>query len=203
MKIICIGRNYIEHIKELGNSIPTEPLFFLKPETAIQPKGHPFFIPYFSNDIHYEVELVIKISKTGKHIENKFSHKYYSQIGLGIDFTARDIQQHCRENGLPWEKAKGFDGSAQISPIFINKEDLDLGNINFSLNKNAKQVQFGNSSDMLFNFDTIIEYISKYITLKIGDLIYTGTPSGVGRVVEGDYLNGFIEDKEMLKVTIK
>ena len=203
MKIICIGRNYIEHIKELGNSIPIEPLFFLKPETAIQPKGHPFFIPHFSNDIQYEVELVIKISKTGKHIENKFSHKYYSQIGLGIDFTARDIQQHCRENGLPREKAKGFDGSAQISPIFINKKDLDLGKINFSLNKNDKQVQFGNSSDMLFNFDTIIEYISKYITLKIGDLIYTGTPSGVGRVVEGDYLNGYIEDKEMLKVTIK
>ena len=203
MKIICIGRNYIEHIKELGNSIPIEPLFFLKPETAIQPKGHPFFIPYFSNDIHYEVELVIKISKTGKHIENKFSHKYYSQIGLGIDFTARDIQQECKENGLPWEKAKGFDGSAQISRIFINKSNLDLNNLPFSLFKNSKQVQKGNSKNMCYKFDAIISYISKFYTLKIGDLIYTGTPEGVGPVKSGDELRGFIAEQEMFKVLIK
>ncbi|MBT4882192.1 MAG: 2-hydroxyhepta-2,4-diene-1,7-dioate isomerase, partial [Flavobacteriales bacterium] len=136
MKIICIGRNYVNHAKELGNAIPIEPLFFLKPDTAIQPKGHPFFIPHFSDDIHYEVELVIRINKTGKHIEEQFAHKYYSQIGLGIDFTARDVQQECKAKGLPWEKAKGFDGSAQISRTFIDKSDLDLNNITFSLKKN-------------------------------------------------------------------
>ena len=150
MKILCIGRNYAKHAQELGNTVPTEPLFFLKPETAIQPKGHPFFIPHFSNDIHYEVELVVKINKTGKHIEEKFAHKYYSEIGLGIDFTARDIQQECKAKGLPWEKAKGFDGSAQISSTFIEKSDLELDNIPFSLNKNGKQVQLGNSSEMIF-----------------------------------------------------
>ncbi|MDG1427053.1 MAG: fumarylacetoacetate hydrolase family protein, partial [Flavobacteriales bacterium] len=182
MKIICIGRNYINHAKELGNSVPNEPLFFLKPETAIQPKRHPFFIPHFSNDIHYEVELVIKIDKSGKHIEEKFAHKYYSQIGLGIDFTARDIQNHCKENGLPWEKAKGFDGSAQISHVFINKNDIENKNILFHLSKNGTTVQNGNSSDMIFSFDKIIEHISKFYTLKIGDLIFTGTPEGVGNV---------------------
>jgi len=182
MKIICIGRNYVNHAKELGNAIPSEPLFFLKPDTAIQPKGHPFFIPHFSNDIHYEVELVVKINKTGKHIEEQFAHKYYSQIGLGIDFTARDIQQGCKAKGLPWEKAKGFDGSAQISRTFIDKSELELNNINFSLERNGEQVQLGNSKDMCFNFDAIIAYISKFYTLKIGDLIYTGTPEGVGPV---------------------
>ena len=182
MKIICIGRNYVNHAKELGNAIPSEPLFFLKPDTAIQPKGHPFFIPFFSNDIHYEVELVLRINKTGKHIKEHFAHTYYSQIGLGIDFTARDIQQECKAKGLPWEKAKGFDGSAQISRTFINKSDLDLNNITFSLQKNDEQVQIGNSKDMCFNFDAIIAYISKFYTLKIGDLLYTGTPEGVGSV---------------------
>ena len=192
MKILCIGRNYAKHAQELGNSVPTEPLFFLKPETAIQPKGHPFFIPHFSNDIHYEVELVVKINKTGKHIEEKFAHKYYSEIGLGIDFTARDIQQECKAKGLPWEKAKGFDGSAQISSTFIEKSDLELDNITFSLNKNGKQVQLGNSSEMIFKFDKIIAYLSKFYSLKIGDLIFTGTPEGVGKVEKGDLLNGFI-----------
>ena len=203
MKIICIGRNYINHAKELGNSVPKEPLFFLKPETAIQPKRHPFFIPHFSNDINYEVELVIKIDKSGKHIEEKYAHKYYSQIGLGIDFTARDIQNHCKENGLPWEKAKGFDGSAQISHVFINKNDLDSMNILFHLTKNGTTVQTGNSSDMIFSFDKIIEHISKFYTLKIGDLIYTGTPEGVGDVKAGDQLVGYIHNKEMLKVNVK
>ncbi|MFQ3332394.1 MAG: acylpyruvate hydrolase [Thalassomonas sp.] len=203
MKIICIGRNYVNHAKELGNAIASEPLFFLKPDTAIQPKGHPFFIPFFSNDIHYEVELVVRINKTGKHIKERFAHTYYSQIGLGIDFTARDIQQECKAKGLPWEKAKGFDGSAQISRTFIDKSDLDLENITFSLKKNDKQVQLGNSKDMCFNFDTIITHISKFYTLKIGDLIYTGTPEGVGQVKAGDKLNGFIGEQEMFKVVIK
>ncbi len=203
MKILCIGRNYAKHAQELGNTVPTEPLFFLKPETAIQPKGHPFFIPHFSNDIHYEVELVVKINKTGKHIEEKFAHKYYSEIGLGIDFTARDIQQECKAKGLPWEKAKGFDGSAQISSTFIEKSDLELDNIPFSLNKNGKQVQLGNSSEMIFKFDKIIAYLSKFYSLKIGDLIFTGTPEGVGKVEKGDFLNGFIGEQEMFKVLIK
>ena len=203
MKILCIGRNYAKHAQELGNTLPTEPLFFLKPETAIQPKGHPFFIPQFSNDIHYEVELVVKINKTGKHIEEKFAHKYYSEIGLGIDFTARDIQQECKAKGLPWEKAKGFDGSAQISSTFIEKSDLELDNITFSLNKNGKQVQLGNSSEMIFKFDKIIAYLSKFYSLKIGDLIFTGTPEGVGKVEKGDFLNGFIGEQEMFKVLIK
>ncbi|MDG1933570.1 MAG: fumarylacetoacetate hydrolase family protein [Flavobacteriales bacterium] len=203
MKIICIGRNYVNHAKELGNDMPSEPLFFLKPDTAIQPKGHPFFIPNFSNDIHYEVELVIRINKTGKYIEEKFAHTYYSQIGLGIDFTARDVQEKCKAKGLPWEKAKGFDGSAQISRNFIDKSDLNLNNISFSLQKNGEQVQLGNSKEMCFNFDAIITYISKFYTLKIGDLIYTGTPEGVGPVVAGDKLKGFIGEKEMFKVVIK
>ena len=203
MKILCIGRNYAKHAQELGNTLPTEPLFFLKPETAIQPKGHPFFIPHFSNDIHFEVELVVKINKTGKHIEEKFAHKYYSEIGLGIDFTARDIQQECKAKGLPWEKAKGFDGSAQISNTFIEKSDLELDNITFSLNKNGKQVQLGNSSEMIFKFDKIIAYLSKFYSLKIGDLIFTGTPEGVCKVEKGDLLNGFIGEQEMFKVLIK
>ena len=203
MKIICIGRNYKNHAKELGNTVPKEPLFFLKPDTAIQPKGHPFFIPNFSDNIHYEVELVVKIDKAGKHIEEKFSHKYYSQIGLGIDFTARDIQEECKAKGFPWEKAKGFDGSAQISKIFIDKSKLDLNNISFSLEKNGEIVQKGNSADMIFHFDTIISYLSKFYSLKVGDLIYTGTPEGVGKVLTGDTLKGFIADKEMVKVEIK
>ena len=203
MKIICIGRNYVNHAKELGNQIPSEPLFFLKPETAIQPKGHPFFIPDFSNNIHYEVELVVKIDRTGKNIEKKYAYKYYNEIGLGIDFTARNIQDDCKAKGLPWEKAKGFDGAAQISRTFINKSELDLNDISFRLEKNGEQVQVGNSKDMLFSFDAIIAHISKFYTLKIGDLIYTGTPEGVGKVEEGETLKGFIGDKEMFKVAVK
>ena len=203
MKIICIGRNYVNHAKELGNAIPTQPIFFLKPATAIQPKGHPFFIPHFSNDIHYEVELVIKINKAGKHIEERFAHKYYDQIGLGIDFTARDIQEECKAKGLPWEKAKGFDGSAQISRNFIDKAELALNDITFSLEKNGEQVQLGNSKNMLFSFDKIITHISKFYTLQIGDLIYTGTPEGVGPVKASDKLQGFIAEKEMFTVIVK
>ena len=203
MKIICIGRNYLDHAKELGNKIPTSPLFFLKPDTAIQPKGHPFFIPDFSNNIHFEVELVVKISKNGKNIDEKFAHKYYDEIGIGIDFTARDIQEDCKKNGLPWEKAKGFDGSAQISNEFINKKSLKLEDIHFSLNLNNSLTQKGNSKNMIFSFDQIISYISKYYTLRAGDLIYTGTPSGVGKVEIGDSLSCFINGREMLKVNIK
>ena len=193
----------MEHANELGNTISKEPLFFLKPETAIQPKSHPFFIPFFSNEIHYEVELVIRINKTGKHIDSKYANKYYSQIGLGIDFTARDIQKIAKEKGLPWEKAKGFDGSAQISRTFIDKSELELNNISFHLEKNDNVVQSGNSKDMQFSFDQIVAYVSRFYTLKIGDLIYTGTPAGVGPVEAGDFLRGYIGDKEMLKVVVK
>ena len=203
MKIICIGRNYHDHINELKNKITKEPLFFLKPDTAIQPKGHPFFIPDFSNNIHYEVELVIKISKNGKNINEQFSHKYYEEIGLGIDFTARDIQQKCKELGHPWEKAKGFDGSAQISHKFMNKNDLDLKNINFKLEKNQQRVQNGNSKDMIYSFDYIISYVSRFYTLRAGDLIYTGTPAGVGKVEIGDKLVGYLNEEKFLSVNIK
>ena len=203
MKIICIGRNYLEHAKELGNNIPKEPLFFLKPDSAIQPKGHPFFIPDFSDNIHYEIELVLKICKNGKNINEKFAHTYYKEIGLGIDFTARDLQDKCKKLGLPWEIAKGFDGSAQISNSFINKKNLDINNINFHLKLNNNLVQSGNSKDLIFSFDKIISYISKFYTLKTGDLIYTGTPAGVGKVNIGDKLSGFINDTEKLTVDIK
>ena len=203
MKIICIGRNYANHAKELGNDTPKQPLFFLKPETAIQPKGHPFFIPDFSNEIHYEVELVVRIDKIGKNIDEKFAPKYYSKIGLGIDFTARDIQEECKKKGWPWEKAKGFDGSVQISKTFINKSELDFNNISFSLQKNGKEVQKGNSKDMLFSINSLITYLSQFYTLKIGDLIYTGTPEGVGKVEKGDVLKGFIGAQEMFKVLVK
>ena len=203
MKIICIGRNYHDHISELKNKITNEPLFFLKPDTAIQPKGHPFFIPDFSNNIHFEVELVIKVSKNGKNINEQFSHKYYEEIGLGIDFTARDIQNQCKELGHPWEKAKGFDGSAQISHKFINKNDLDLNNICFKLERNKQIVQNGNSKDMIYSFDYIISYVSKFYTLRAGDLIYTGTPAGVNRVEIGDKLIGYLEEEKILSVNIK
>lgn len=203
MKIICIGRNYSEHAKELGNETPKEPVFFLKPDTAISPKGHPFFIPDFSKNIQHEVELVVRINRLGKHIEEKFAHKYYDQIGLGIDFTARDIQEVIKEKGLPWEKAKGFDGSAVISRTFLHKENLNLNDINFSLKKNGSIVQSGNTKQMMFTIDQIIAYISRFYTLKIGDLIYTGTPAGVGKVEVGDLLEGYIEDEKMFEVKVR
>ena len=203
MKIICIGRNYYEHAKELGNETPKEPVFFMKPDTAISPKGHPFFIPEFSKNVQYEVELVIRINRLGKYIEEKFANKYYEQIGLGIDFTARDIQQEVKEKGLPWEKAKGFDGSAVISRKYIDKKEIELADLNFSLKKNGEIVQSGNTQQMLFKIDQIIAYVSQFYTLKIGDLIYTGTPAGVGKVNPGDFLEGFIEEQKMFEVKVR
>ena len=203
MKIICIGRNYSEHAKELGNEAPKEPVFFLKPDTAISPKGHPFFIPDFSSNVQHEVELVVRINRLGKHIKEEFAHKYYDQIGLGIDFTARDIQEELKTKGLPWEKAKGFDGSAVICREYLNKKDLNLVDLNFSLKKNNQVVQSGSTLQMLFNIDQIISYISEFYTLKIGDLIYTGTPSGVSQVQNGDLLEGFIEEQKMFEVKVR
>jgi 2-keto-4-pentenoate hydratase/2-oxohepta-3-ene-1,7-dioic acid hydratase in catechol pathway len=203
MKIICIGRNYSDHINELGNEKPIEPVFFLKPDTAISPKGHPFIIPEFSKNVHYEVELVVRINRLGKHIQEKFAHKYYDRIGLGIDFTARDIQQKVKEKGLPWEKAKGFDGSAVISRNYLDKQNIDLSDLNFSLKKNTTLVQSGNTKHMMFTIDQIIAYISQFYTLKIGDLIYTGTPAGVGKVEPGDLLEGYIEEEKMFEVKVR
>jgi 2-keto-4-pentenoate hydratase/2-oxohepta-3-ene-1,7-dioic acid hydratase in catechol pathway len=203
MKIICIGRNYADHAKELGNSVPTEPVFFCKPDSAILPKGNPMMIPEWTNDLHYEVELVLRIDRLGKNIPVEFAHRYYNEIGLGIDFTARDLQDELKKKGLPWEKAKGFDGSAVISADFISKEILGSGPIHFSLLKNGELVQSGMSEDMIFGFDQIIAYVSKYMTLKIGDFIFTGTPSGVGPVVAGDELEGRLSDRKMFEVRIR
>ena len=203
MKIICIGRNYADHITELKNEKPTEPIVFLKPDTSILLKKQPFFIPEFSNEVQHEVELLVKITKVGKHIDKKFAHKYYDEIGLGIDFTARDLQQELKQKGLPWEKAKAFDGAAVIGK-FVSKSRFEaLDNISFSLKKNEQVVQKGNSSHMLWQFDELIEYVSKYFTLKIGDVIFTGTPAGVAKVNPDDVLVGFIADEEFFKIRIK
>jgi len=203
MKIICIGRNYSEHAKELKNEVPTEPVFFLKPDTALMKENAPFYYPSFSNDIHYEVELVIKICKNGKTILPQFAHKYYDQITVGIDFTARDLQQQCKEKGLPWEKAKSFDNSAPIG-TFVNIAELkNKDDIAFSLDINNQLVQQGLRSQMLFNIDQIIAYISGFITLKTGDLIFTGTPAGVGPVKIGDRLVAKLEEKVLLDFEIK
>ena len=203
MKIICIGRNYAEHVKELNNNRPDSPVIFLKPDTSIILKNQPFFIPDFSIEINYEVEIILKICKLGKHIENKYAHKYFNQIGLGIDFTARDTQNELKSNGLPWEKAKAFDGSALVGSWVDKTKFQDLRNLNFSLNKNGKSVQIGNTSQMMWNFDELISEISKYFTLKIGDIIFTGTPSGVGKVNKGDNLEGFIEGKSSFVINVK
>ena len=203
MKLICIGRNYTEHIKELENEKPTEPVVFLKPDTAILLKKQPFFIPEFSNDVHHEVEVLVKINRVGKYIDKKFAHKYYNEVGLGIDFTARDLQSQLKEKGLPWEKAKAFDGAAVIGKWLPVSDFKNVDDINFSLQKNDTLVQEGNTSHMLWKIDEIIEYISKYFTLKIGDVIFTGTPSGVGKVVANDKLKGFIEDRELFSITVK
>lgn len=203
MKIICIGRNYIEHANELNNPLPPEPVFFLKPETALIRAGLPFFYPDFSNNIHYEVELVVRICKLGKHIQEKFAHKYYNEISVGIDFTARDIQDKCKAAGLPWEKSKAFDFSAPVGE-FVNKRDLgNLNDLDFSLQINGKTVQKGNSGMMIFSIDNIISYISSFVTLKIGDLIFTGTPAGVGPVQKDDKLTAFLADKKLLEVDVK
>jgi len=203
MKIICIGRNYTDHIEELENERPTEPVVFLKPDTSILLKRQPFFIPDFSSDVHHEVEILVKINKVGKHIAKKFAHKYYDDIGLGIDFTARDLQSKLKAKGLPWEKAKAFDGAAVLGEWLPKSNFKDLNNLNFSLKKNEDIVQSGNTSLMLWKIDEIIEYISKYFTLKIGDIIFTGTPAGVGKVVANDRLEGFIEDKQLFLITVK
>jgi 2-keto-4-pentenoate hydratase/2-oxohepta-3-ene-1,7-dioic acid hydratase in catechol pathway len=203
MKIICIGRNYAAHAKELKNEVPTAPVFFMKPDTALLKDNAPFYIPSFSNEIHYEVELVIKISKNGKTILPQFAHKYYDQITVGIDFTARDLQEQCKEKGLPWEKAKAFDHSAVIGR-FISLADLPKKNeISFSLSLNKNEVQQGVSNQMLFSIDQIIAYVSGFITLKTGDLIYTGTPAGVGPVKIGDRLEAKIENEVLLDFEIK
>mgnify|MGYP001197595568 FL=1 len=201
MKIICIGKNYINHAKEMGSDVPKKPLFFLKPDSSILPKKHPFFYPDFSQNIHYELELVIRINKLGKHIEKKFAPSYYSEVGLGIDFTARDLQESCKKNGHPWEIAKAFDHSAVVSQQFFSIKEL--GELSFELKKNGESVQKGYARDMVFNFDEIINHVSKYMTLKIGDLIFTGTPEGVGPIRIGDHLEGFLNDKKIINLNIK
>ncbi|MDI1353879.1 MAG: fumarylacetoacetate hydrolase family protein [bacterium] len=201
MKIICIGRNYSEHAKEMKSEVPTEPVFFMKPDTALL-KEDVFYYPEFTKDLHHEIELVLKISKAGKHIEEQFAHKYYQEISLGIDFTARDLQTQCKEKGLPWEKAKAFDNSAPIG-TFVKKEALDLSTINFELKINGVSRQIGNSQDLIFSFDKVISYVSKFVTLKVGDLIYTGTPQGVGPVKIGDSLEGFLNGKSNFTLLVK
>ncbi len=203
MKIICIGRNYIDHIKELSNQKPMNPVVFLKPDSSVIAKNQNFIIPSFSNEIHHEVELVIKINKVGKHIDKSFSHKYYDEIGLGIDFTARDIQSNLKEKGHPWEKSKAFDNSCMVGN-FLKKEKLeDISKIEFSLKKNNEIVQSGCSNDMLWKIDELISYVSQYFTLKIGDLIFTGTPSGVSKVESGDILEGYISSINMFTLKVK
>ncbi|WP_199161989.1 fumarylacetoacetate hydrolase family protein [Elizabethkingia miricola] len=200
MKIICVGRNYTEHAKELKNEIPTEPVLFIKPDTSVL-KGSDFYIPEFSNDIHYELELVIKISKGGKYIQEENAAKHYEQIGLGIDFTARDIQSKLKEKGLPWEKAKGFDGSAVVSDFFP-VENFNTEEIHFELKKNNQTVQEGNSKDMIFDINKLIANISQYFTLRVGDLIFTGTPAGVGKVEENDILDAYLENEKLFSVKV-
>ncbi|MCB2377183.1 fumarylacetoacetate hydrolase family protein [Hymenobacter sp. BT635] len=204
MKILCIGRNYAEHIAELNNETPDEPVIFTKPETALLQRGMPFFYPDFSTDIHHEIELVLRVSKNGKNIDPKFAHTYFDAIGLGIDFTARDLQSKAKSKGLPWDLAKGFDGSAPLSPTFKPvAEFADLANINFHLEVNGEVKQRGNSGMMLHNFAAQIAYISRFITLKMGDLIFTGTPSGVGPVQIGDQLTGYLENEKVLELSVK
>lgn len=204
MKIIAIGRNYINHAKELKNAVPTEPVFFMKPETALLRNNQPFYLPDFSEEIHYETEIVLRIGKVGKAIPEKFALSHIDAIGIGYDFTARDLQNKLKAKGLPWEAAKAFDYSAAISPEFIPLDAFpDLKNIHFSMKKNGQIVQQGNTKDLIFPFEKIIAYVSRFVTFKTGDLIYTGTPEGVGKVSEGDILEAFIEDKLMLETEIK
>ena len=203
MKIICIGRNYTDHIKELSNEKPTDPVVFLKPDTSILLKGQPFFIPEFSQDVHHEVEILVRINRIGKHIQTKFAHKYYDEIGLGIDFTARDLQAKLKAKGLPWEKAKGFDGAAVIGK-WLPKESLPhVDELNFSLTKNGKTVQSGSSRLMLWKVDELIAYVSQFFTLKIGDILFTGTPAGVGPVALNDNLVVTLEGKELFSIKVK
>jgi 2-keto-4-pentenoate hydratase/2-oxohepta-3-ene-1,7-dioic acid hydratase in catechol pathway len=203
MKLICIGRNYVDHIAELQNERPTDPVVFLKPDSAILLKQHPFVIPEFSQDVHHEVEVLVKINKIGKYIDQKFAHTYYDEIGLGIDFTARDLQNQLKAKGLPWEKAKAFDGSAVVGEFFSKANFADLNHLNFRLLKNGEAVQIGNTQHMLWKIDELIAYVSQFFTLKIGDIIFTGTPAGVGKVSPNDVLEGFIEEKFAFKIKVK
>jgi 2-keto-4-pentenoate hydratase/2-oxohepta-3-ene-1,7-dioic acid hydratase in catechol pathway len=203
MKIVCIGRNYVDHVKELGNELSTEPVFFMKPESALLPKNHPFYIPDFTKDLHYECELVLRVSKLGKHISEKFALTYIDEIGIGIDFTARDLQNKCKEKGLPWEIAKSWDFSAPVGKFLPIANFQNLRNINFSLNKNSVVVQQGNSGLMIHSFEKIISYVSHFVTLKQGDYIFTGTPSGVGPVSSGDHLEAFIEHEKCFSLMVK
>ena len=203
MKIICIGRNYTKHIEELQNERPEEPVIFLKPDSAVLLKQYPFVIPEFSSDIHHEIEIIVKISKVGKYIEPKFAHKYYDEISVGIDFTARDLQQKLKVKGLPWEKAKAFDGSAVIGDFLPKKDFSSLESINFELTNNGETVQKGNSSLMLWKIDELIAYVSQFFTLKIGDIIFTGTPEGVAPVKPNDVLEGFLEDHKLFRIQVK
>ena len=203
MKIICIGRNYVNHAKELNHPVPEEPIFFMKPDSAIIKNNKPFFLPDFSREIHHEVEIVLKICRVGKNINEKFAHRYYSEIGIGIDFTARDLQRKSIEQGKPWEISKAFDGSAPLGK-FLKKNKLpDINSINFQLDINGKTVQKGNTKDLIFSFDNLIAYISRFVTLKTGDLIFTGTPAGVGTVKIGDHLTASIEGILLLDFFIK
>lgn len=203
MKIICVGRNYAAHAAELKNEVPSEPVIFLKPDTALLPKRQPFFYPDFSKDIHFETEVVVRINRLGKNIAPKFAHKYYSELSLGIDFTARDLQQKLKEKGLPWEKAKAFDGSAPTGK-FIDKSTLpQVNQLNFELKVNGESRQSGNTSQMLFPIDELIAYVSQFFTLKIGDLIFTGTPQGVGPITIGDHLEAYLENKKVLDLKIR
>ncbi|SHJ32016.1 2-keto-4-pentenoate hydratase/2-oxohepta-3-ene-1,7-dioic acid hydratase (catechol pathway) [Arenibacter nanhaiticus] len=203
MKIICIGRNYVDHIKELNNERPNDPVVFIKPDSAVLPKEQDFYIPEFSNEVHYEVEVLVKIKKVGKHIDVKFAHTYYDEIGLGIDFTARDLQAQLKEKGLPWEKAKGFDGAAVIGKWLPKSNFKDLNDINFQLLKNEEVVQQGNTGLMLWSIDELIAYVSQFFMLKKGDVIFTGTPAGVGRISANDYLSGTLENEEVFSLNIK
>jgi 2-keto-4-pentenoate hydratase/2-oxohepta-3-ene-1,7-dioic acid hydratase in catechol pathway len=203
MKIICIGRNYVKHIEELENDRPTEPVIFMKPDSAVLLTQHPFVIPEFSNDIHHEIELIVKISKVGKYIDTKFAHKYYDEISVGIDFTARDLQNELKAKGLPWEKSKSFDGSAVVGDFLPKSQFNSLENITFELTNNNKTVQKGNASYMLWKVDEIISYVSQYFTLKIGDIIFTGTPEGVARVKPDDVLEGFLEGHKLFRIQVK
>ncbi|AEM71241.1 fumarylacetoacetate (FAA) hydrolase [Allomuricauda ruestringensis DSM 13258] len=203
MKLICIGRNYVDHIDELNNERPDEPVVFIKPDSAILPKEQDFYIPEFSQDVHYEVEVLVKIKKVGKHISKAFAHKYYDEIGLGIDFTARDLQSKLKSKGLPWEKAKGFDGAAVVGKWLSKNKFKDLDNLNFSLSKNGEKMQEGNTSLMLWKIDEIIAYVSTYFMLKKGDIIFTGTPAGVGKVSPNDYLVGTLEGEQLFDINVK
>jgi 2-keto-4-pentenoate hydratase/2-oxohepta-3-ene-1,7-dioic acid hydratase in catechol pathway len=204
MKIICIGRNYGAHAKELGNELPQEPVFFCKPDSAILPKGNPLYIPEWTKDLHYEVELVYRIHRLGKNIDQAHASRYYDAVSLGIDFTARDVQEAQKQARLPWEKAKAFDGSAVISSHWLDIQVPEkMEELHFRLDKNGETVQRGNSSDMIFSIDAIIAYVSQFMTLKIGDLIFTGTPAGVGPVQIGDVLKGYLGEQEMFQVKIK